>query len=49
MKIDLNKDNPAKMLKTLKAIIRGESIKTKEIQDINFEILRDWEILKSAI
>ena len=37
--IDFNKENPTTMWKTLKEIIRGEPVGTKEIENIDFEIL----------
>lgn len=40
-RIDCNKNDPTKMWKTLKELIRGESTGTKEIGNINFEILDD--------
>lgn len=37
--IDHNKDNSTTMWKTLKHIVTGETNSTKEIDDIDFEIL----------
>lgn len=37
--IDLNKGNHITMWKTLKEIIRGETVGTREVEDIDFEIL----------
>lgn len=37
--IDDNKNDPTKMWKTLKEIIRGEPMHTREIENIDFEIL----------
>jgi len=42
--IDLNKNNPSSMWKSLKEIIKGEPIGIKEIEDIEFEILGDWRV-----
>lgn len=41
--IDHNKGNPTSMWKTLKEIIRGEPTGTKEIENIDFEILDNTE------
>lgn len=41
--IDLNKHDPTLMWKTLKEIVRGEPVSTKEIKDIDFEILGNTE------
>lgn len=39
--IDDNKKDPTKMWKTLKEVIKGESMGTREIENIDFEILND--------
>lgn len=39
--IDDNKDDPAKMWKTLKEIIRSEPMHSKDKENIDFEILED--------
>jgi len=39
--IDLNKENPATMWKTLKEIIRGEPVGIREVENIEFEIIGD--------
>lgn len=39
--IDCNKNDPTKMWKTLKELIRGEPMHTREIENIDFEILND--------
>jgi len=39
--IDLNKENPVTMWKTLKEIIRGEPIGIREVENIEFEIIGD--------
>src|SRR5436190_16551283 len=41
--IDLNKENPTSMWKTLKEIIRGEPVGLKKVGNIDFEILDDTE------
>src|SRR5436190_5058397 len=41
--IDLNKENPTSMWKTLKEIIRGEPVGLKEVGNIDFEILDNTE------
>src|SRR5436190_4025821 len=41
--IDLNKENPTSMWKTLKEIIRGEPVGLKNVGNIDFEILDDTE------
>ncbi|XP_025269746.1 uncharacterized protein LOC112639559 [Camponotus floridanus] len=41
--IDLNKENPTSMWKTLKEIISGEPVGIKEVGNIDFEILGDTE------
>jgi len=37
--IDNNKNDPTQMWKTLKELVRGEPVCTKEIENIDFEIL----------
>lgn len=39
--IDLNKENPTSMQKTIKEIVRGEPLGIREIENIDFEILDD--------
>jgi len=39
--IDCNKNDPVKMWKTLKEVIRGEKTGTKEINEVDFEILQN--------
>jgi len=41
--IDLNKENPTTMWKTLKKIIIGEPISIREVENINFEIIGDTD------
>jgi len=39
--IDCNKNDPVRMWKTLKELIRGENAGAKEINDVDFEILQN--------
>lgn len=39
--IDNNKNDPVALWKTLKNVIRGEKMGSKEINDVDFEILRN--------
>jgi len=41
--IDLNRENPTATWKSLKEVIRGESIGLKKVENIDFEILDNIE------